>query len=398
MVRPSIPSRKRSSQPVSQEDESPPKRRHLALPRTLAELGEEPLHHLLQFLPLPHLSRLTLASKGLGAQVLAFLQSPLSLAVALPSMVSPAARASPTQYQVEGRAATLGLDPALAPANFRRLGELAKRATCLLPTGERVLVGLGLLGRLSCPLGGSAPLMAALGIFLHTLVRGWADDECAEAAAVIYRLFDLRHEVTELLRPEYLLGSRVEEELLARNFLSAVFHHQVAAGAPAELRLRRRLWLRALVAAVSGAGGSTARLLLLMTSPAREGAVQHGVQWADHEEAIPATLAVASARYGLLVSLLASLRHAPALPTAPLLATMFANWLPENMGAVLLLLGQAATREYLRHAAALPALEPAAAAITGLALMTARCDLADVTLHIKHLDEIVSTHVSKIID
>ena len=376
-----MPSRKRSSQTISEEDESPPKRRHLALPRTLVELGEKPLHYLLQFLPLPHLSRLCLASKGLGAQVLAFLESPLSLAVALPSMVSPAARAAPTQYQVEGHASTLGLDPALAPANFRLLGELAKRATCLLPTRERVRVSMGLLGRLSCPWGGSAPLMAALGIFFHTLVRGWADDECAEAAAVVYRLFDVRHEVTELLRSEYVLGTRVEDELLARNFLSSVFDHQVAAATPAELRLRRRQWLRALVATISGAGGSTARLLLLMTSPAREGAVQHGVQWADHEEAIPATLAVASARYGLLVSLLASLRRYPTHHTAPLLATMFTNWLPENVGSVLLLLGQAATREYLSHAAALPALEPAATALTGLALMTARCDSEVLCLH-----------------
>ena len=78
---------------------------------------------------------------------------------------------------------------------------------------------------------------------------------------------------------------------------------------------------------------------------------------------------------------MASLRHAPALPTAPLLATMFANWLPENVGSVLLLLGQAATREYLRHAAALPDLEPAATALTGLALMTARCDLEVPCLH-----------------
>ena len=46
------------------------------------------------------------------------------------------------------------------------------------------------------------------------------------------------------------------------------------------------------------------RVLLLISSPAKEQDWQFGVQWADHVEAIPATYSVASARYRMLVFLL----------------------------------------------------------------------------------------------
>ena len=51
------------------------------------------------------------------------------------------------------------------------------------------------------------------------------------------------------------------------------------------------------------------RVLLLLSSPAKEEDWQFGVQWADHVEAIPATLAVASARYHTLVALLNTVRQ-----------------------------------------------------------------------------------------
>ena len=163
--------------------------------------------------------------------------------------------------------------------NFRRLGELAKRLTCLLPTRQRVAVSAELVTRLSCPQGRSAPLMAAIAVFLHALTRGWADEECSLAAEMIFRVFDTDGHVTELLNPGYVLGSRPQQELTARNFLFSVFHQEVAG------REQRQLWLRALVKEASPQGGEVARLLLLLSSPAREDALLQGVQWIDHVSA-----------------------------------------------------------------------------------------------------------------
>ena len=330
--------------------------------------------------------------------MLSFCRSPLSLSVLLPSMFTPAARASSTKYRVEGCTQLLGLDPVTTRTNFRQLGELAKHMTCLLPTVERVEVSCELVSRLSCPQGGSGPLMAALGHFLHTLLRGWADDECSVAATVIFRLFDYCVAVTGLLGPDYRLGSRLEQEMLVRSFLYSVFHREVMGRDGEEVRQQQRLWLRSLLLAASPErqSGEVGRVLLLLSSPAREDVWQYGVQWLDHvsivlhlphsapqEEAIPANLSVASGRYRLLVSLLHSLSHMSPAPVqlSQVLASMFQSpgpWLPENVGSVLLLLGQNITREYLHYSAAQPThactncFKPLSTAFIGLAVMTAR--------------------------
>merc|ERR1711973_933862 len=134
-----------------------------------------------------------------------------------------------------------------------------------------------------------------------------------------------------------------------------------------------QLWLRSLISSSCPPGRKqvvgAARVLLLMTTPARD----QGVQWADHEEAIPATLTVAGARYGLLVSLLSHLQREPQIvPFTDLLSTMFkqpTKWLPENVGSVLLLLGQASTKQFLKT---ICSADEVSHAFTGLALMTAR--------------------------
>ena len=111
------------------------------------------------------------------------------------------------------------------------------------------------------------------------------------------------------------------------------------------------------------------------------------------EEAIPATLAVASARYGLLVSQLHHLSHQPQiLPLTDLLAAIFkqpTRWLPENVGSVLLLLGQAATKQFLLKAVITSA-EEVAHAFTGLALMTARFR-RPFTAVFQRLDDVVES-------
>lgn len=116
------------------------------------------------------------------------------------------------------------------------------------------------------------------------------------------------------------------------------------------------------------------------------------------EEAIPATVSVATARYNVLVFLLLALRGAASLPEV--LAAMFCTprpWLPENVGSVLHLLGPAATRTYLHHAASRPrpacttparCFKPLAVAFTGLALMTARFR-RDFRPLLQRLDEVL---------
>ena len=102
-------------------------------------------------------------------------------------------------------------------------------------------------------------------------------------------------------------------------------------------------------------------------------------------------MAVASARYGLLVSQLHHLSHQPQiLPLTDLLAVIFkqpTKWLPENVGSVLLLLGQVATKQFLMQAVIASA-EEVAHAFTGLALMTARFR-RPFTAVFHRLDEIV---------
>ena len=94
------------------------------------------------------------------------------------------------------------------------------------------------------------------------------------------------------MEPSYHLGSRPEMEMHVRNFLSSVFFKEVAFG-------QERLWLETLLLQVSPMRdiSTMSRVLLLISSPAKEQDWQFGVQWADHVEAIPATYAVVSSHY-----------------------------------------------------------------------------------------------------
>ena len=82
---------------------------------------------------------------------------------------------------------------------------------------------------------------------------------------------------------------------------------------------------------------------------------------------------MASARYGLLVSQLHHLQREPQiLSLTDFLSTLFkqpTKWLPENVGSVLLLLGQASTKRFLKS---ICSADEVAHAFTGLALMTSR--------------------------
>ena len=276
--------RKRSSQASQDEFSSPPKGLHLSPRPGLADLEGKTLKHIFSHLSLTELSRLAMTTRGLASHVFHFSLSVEALPILLPSILTPAAKSAATKYKVEGSPTSLGLDPTTARLNFRRLGELAKRLTCLLPTRERVRLSAQLVGRLTYQewSAGPSPLMSAIGVFFHSLVRGWADAECAVAAEVVLQMFDAEEQLSELLADEYILGSRVRQELLARSFLYSVFHTEVAPGMnKAETIRQQRLWLRSLISSCPPGRNqvvAAARILLLMTTPARD----QGVQWVDH--------------------------------------------------------------------------------------------------------------------
>jgi hypothetical protein len=106
------------------------------------------------------------------------------------------------------------------------------------------------------------------------------------------------------MTPAYHLGYRPEMEMLVRNFLSSVFYKEVAFG-------QERRWLETLLLQVSPMRDipTMSRMLLFISSLAKEEDWQFGVQRADHLEAIPATLSVASARYRTLVTFLNTIRQ-----------------------------------------------------------------------------------------
>jgi hypothetical protein len=137
-------------------------------------------------------------------------------------------------------------------------------------------------------------------------------------------------------------------EMHVRNFLSSVFFKEVAFG-------QEMLWLDTPLLQVSPMRdiSTMSRVLVLICSLANEQDWQFGVQWADHVEAIPATYAVASARYQMLVSLLTTIRKGQLGFMIPsILFTIFqtpSSWLPKKVGSVLLLLGHQICYLYLQH-------------------------------------------------
>ena len=229
----------------------------------------------------------------------------------------------------------------------------------------------------------SSHMMSLCGVFLHQIVRGWTDEEVTHAAQLIFHAFNSGEEggfVSSLLSPDYILGSRPDMEMYVRNFLSSIFYKEAAYG-------QEHLWLETLLHQSRSLVNisNMSRLLLLMSSPSKNDAWQFGVQWVDHVEAIPATLAVASSRYHFLVCLLKTIRkgqHGILMPS--ILSSIFhipSPWLPENVGSVLLLLGHNTCSIYLEHLlnkvitrndVCTNCFKDVSTAITGLALMTAR--------------------------
>ena len=136
-------------------------------------------------------------------------------------------------------------------------------------------------------------------------------------------------------------------EICYRQYWFSIFH--------LEVRDSEEVWLESLLRQTAGNNVKLmARVLLIMATPAKEDITlpSYGLQWSDHMEAIPATWNVASSRYARLVKLLHVVRQGKlGTKLNMILRAIFTcpgKWLLENIGGVLLLLGEEVTRHYLQ--------------------------------------------------
>jgi len=141
-------------------------------------------------LSLTEMSRLVLTMWSLASQVFNFSLSAEVPPILFPIMFTLAAKTAARKFKVEGSPQPWFCPTTIARLNFRRLGELAKRLTCLFFTRERVRPSAQLVERLTFQLESARPLMPAIGVFIHALVRGWADAWCVVTAEVVLQMFD----------------------------------------------------------------------------------------------------------------------------------------------------------------------------------------------------------------
>jgi len=355
----------------------------------ILHLPESIIHIILYYINSSDVCRVGMACKHFNQFTLSFLASPLSIPVLFPSFTR-----SPLYEKINSSTIEIFhisgsrkiddeyyLDFKRAASDFRKLGSVIKKLSCLLPTSERLKISIQLMTRLSpsSQLYTSSKTYSLCGIFFHQVFRGWTDEELTQAGHMLYDSFTSSGIMAVMMEAQYRLGSIPEMEMEARNFLLSLYVNEVPYG-------QEELWLRILLLRVSPSLDVLviSKLLLLLGSPVKEG-IQFGVQWIDHSEAVPATFAVASGRYRALVSMVISLGFGPYnYLTLPVLLEMFktpVNWLPENVGSVLLLLGHQLSSDYLLHSIksvvsrediCATCFQPTTCGMIGMALMTAR--------------------------
>ena len=352
---------------------------------TLLDLPDQVLHKIFGHSNLLQLGILSQVCNQLNKFSKTFLQTTTSIPVLFPSMSVATVHQNVGKFFISGSIEEFSLDMRTAGANFRHLGIMVKKLTCLLSTRERLGMSTQLMSRLSpcTSMSASSQMMSLCGVFLHQVVQGWTDEEVILAAQLVFHTFNSGGEdgcVSTILAPGYQLGSRPDKEMHVRSFLYSVFYREAVLG-------QEGLWLETLLVQSSSRMdvATMSRVLLLLSSPAKEEDWQFGVQWADHVEAIPATLAVASARYHTLVALWKTLKQGQlGLMIPSILSFIFQTpspWLPENVGSVLLLLGHQTSFLYLQHSVSqvtsrtdvcTNCFKNISTAIIGQALMTAR--------------------------
>ena len=241
--------------------------------------------------------------------------------------------------------------------NFRLLGFLLKKMTCLLPTVKKIRMFTQLMSKIDpCSARADRLMMSLRGVALHKLVEGWKEEEVIYAAELVLHtlLSDQAGSLTSIMAPDYMLGSLPDFEIHVSNFLLNIFVNEVKFE-------QLTLWIDTLVTA---AGVMLPRLLLVLTAP---------VQWEDHVTEHPVSQFEAYHRYHVLALIIQTVRkgkHSSLVPQ--ILSAMFnipSPWLTDNIGSVLCLLDRTTCLMYLNYQLHNVRIEEMSTGIIGLVIM-----------------------------
>ena len=328
----------------------------------MVSLPSKALERILHHCALEEIGNLGRTCRVLNQACLSYVLSPASTGTIFPFLISSQVSGlTETQLQLSTEEVVMVLsEPFTIVPNInirsqvQLLGHVVKKLTCLKPTVERITYLCSLVSRLDFEvtqqeshLVKNRTLFGWIGTLLHSFVRGWVDRECERASSLLVTNMKEKGDLASLLKEDYIPGTRVNLEVCCRQYWFNIYH--------AEVRDSHQVWLDSLLCQTAGKNTKLmARVLLIMATPAKEDLTlpSYGLQWSDHMEAIPATWNVANSRYSRLVKLLHVVR-AGRLGTKfnDILQAIFTcpgKWLPENIGGVLLLLGEEITSSYLQ--------------------------------------------------
>ena len=361
----------------------PPKRSKVTAEVSLSSLPSRAVERIISMCGLKELSSLGRTCRKLNHACLAFFLSSASTRTIFP-FLSPA-DAETLMDPLPGQIVHItsqpySLNTTSVKEKFVELGLALKQLTILLPTMERmehlgsILSRLELLMVQDSSQTSNRIIFSWVGAALTTFVLGWTKRDCVLACRFL--VDKMKEEgLNTLLQYDYTLGENKGLEILYRLYWIIVFHREVEGP-------QQQLWLDTLLSEVAGANNRlAARVLLIMSTPAREDVSKesYGILWTDHVEAIPANWPVAKARYSNMVNLLRLVRSGSfSWRFNHILWHMFtmpANWLPENVGSILLMMGEETTANYLLHLCSIRGegyLKFISIAIIGLAVMTVR--------------------------
>ena len=329
---------------------------------TLASLPSKALERILHHCGLQEIGSLGRTCRLLNKACLSYVLSPASTETLFPFLVSTEISGladSELQQFSEEVVMILSQPFTLLPSiNIKRkcevLGRVLKKLTCLMPTVERITFLCSLISRVDFEVTQedhfvkNKTLFSWIGILLHTFVRGWVDRGGERASSLLVSNMREKGDLNILLAEDYIPGSRLSLEVCYRQYWFTLYHAEVCES--------HQVWLDCLLQQTAGNNSKLlARVLLIMATPVKEDISQpsYGLQWSDHLEAIPATWNVANSRYARLVNLLYLVRkgRAGSRRFNSILQAIFTcpgKWLPENIGAVLLLLGEEVTSQYVQ--------------------------------------------------
>ena len=142
---------------------------------TILDLPEQVIHKIFIHCSLPQLSNISQVCKQLITFTMSFLNTTSSIPVLFPSMTVATDQHTMAKFFISGSEKEYSLNMnKMAIINFRQLGIMVKKMTCLFTTRERVMVSTQLMSRLSpcSSLSPSSQMMSLCGIFLHQMAKG----------------------------------------------------------------------------------------------------------------------------------------------------------------------------------------------------------------------------------